>query len=168
LDAQSYLKTLNNRYKRYFDVFENHHLAGARFDLYASFYMKGEKYVLSKKFKIYSLENNEHCLLKVFPSEITRKDVHHFAEVVVQTIDKLVEPHLDHMKTIITGVLVASHGTTSDCQKFVKGYRHSKPFMLYLKGWCEVRLVLVDLKEDSVICHPKNQEVIPLYKPELC
>ncbi|ACB85123.1 hypothetical protein [Natranaerobius thermophilus] len=163
MKSSKYLKILKDRYSRLFDIYENYKVGDNYFDLLTSCNIKGVKYMLTKKAKVYTVERNEHCLVNLFNNPVNLERLKDVADKVIDSIDYLVEPHPDHMKTIITGVIIAEYGASEEGENFVMTFRYQKPFMFYLKGWCEVRLVLVDLYQQKLVHNPKDKEVVKLY-----
>ena len=74
-----------------------------------------------------------------------------FATVLKGSIAQLVHPHADHIKTVLTGVLIAGNGCEGDVYNIVTAFRFSKAFKWYLHGWCEIRFVVVDLRENAIV-----------------
>lgn len=169
LEVLDYLEVLKNRYRRYFNIYEKEHeLLSDEFDLMATCNIRGEKYMFSKSIKVYTVEENEHCFVKVYGNIVTDEQIQEFADSIKKTIEAIVKPHPDHLKTILTGVVIAEQGCTDYVKKFVTNYRYQRSFMFCLKGWCEVRLVLVDLSQNTVSHHAKNEKLKMLYNiPQL-
>lgn len=169
MEALDYMEALKNRYRRYFNIYEKgHELLIDEFDLMATCNIRGEKYMFAKSIKVYTVEENEHCFVKVYGNIVTDEQIQEFANSIKKVIETIVKPHPDHLKTILTGVVIAEQGCTDYVKRFAASYRYQRSFMLCLKGWCEVRLVLVDLSQNIVIHHPKDEKLKILYNiPEL-
>jgi hypothetical protein len=73
-----------------------------------------------------------------------------FAEVMKGSIEHLVRPHPEHVRTVLTAVMITDQGCEPDVLMAVKKFRFSRPFKFYLHGWCDIRLVLVDLLNGTV------------------
>ncbi len=146
-----YLKTLKDRFCHCYDIYENtNETQKLDIDLLATFFIRGEKHMLTKNIKLYALEEYEHCMVRVFHSKVTLPEAAAFAVRINQSIAFMVHPHPDHKRTILTGVMVAEQGCDDTVRDFVAKYRSQKVFQFYMKGWCEVRLVLVNLQDGSV------------------
>ncbi|OWZ84322.1 hypothetical protein [Natranaerobius trueperi] len=159
-----YLEVLKNRYYHFFDLYHNYYINNTKFQLLASYNIKAEKYMFSKDVKIYTVEQNEHALVKLFNHSINLNQVKEVIETVKNSINELVEPHPDHMKTVLTCVIVTEHSADKESKDFISRFRYQKPFLFYFKGWCELRMVLIDLNNKELIYHPKDKEVVNLYK----
>ena len=125
-------------------------------DLLASYSAKGVKHILSKKVKLYTLEEYEHCFIRIYKEEVTIQQANEFAESIMQSIDFMVHPHPDHKRTILTGVLIAEKGCSAAVNDFVAAYHNQRIFWFFMHGWCEARLVLADLRQGAVV-HSKRR-----------
>ncbi len=157
MNSVPYLKTLKERLSHRFDTFEGERSAALGLDLLATYSLRGEKYMLSKKIQIYALEEYEHCLVRVCPKPVTLQEAQIFAQQVQGAVAALVRPHADHKRTILTGVLVAEAGCENGVPAFIRKYYSQKSFHCMLHGWCEVRLVLADLHTGTVaFCNKRH------------
>jgi len=68
------------------------------------------------------------------------------------------------MSTVLNGVLVSTSGFSEEAVSFAKKFKFSKSFLLGIKGWCEIRLILVDLKKEELYSNQKGKEVLSAYK----
>jgi hypothetical protein len=71
----------------------------------------------------------------------------------------------DHMSTIITGIIVVDSVDDKKLESIVKRFRHQKSYAFGLKGWVDVRLILVDLHEKKVVPSKKAVKVETFYRP---
>ncbi len=165
MDFKSYMDYLEDRLRNSFDLYKEHTVGDVNFDLYARYYIKSERFFLVKKAKIYGMENNEHILLRKHDF-VNRNTIETFANSIISAIDELVVPHPEHMSSFITGVLVVDDISTADgdISDFVKKFKYHKGFSFGLRGWVDVRLLIVSLKDGIVISNKKGEEVLKLYK----
>ncbi|MBS3970505.1 MAG: hypothetical protein KGZ94_10395 [Clostridia bacterium] len=158
MDKNMCLDNLKELYQRYHDLKAPPYLSDLKMDLYAHFYQTNQKYFGSKKITLWRLDNEEHCFTKYF-EYIDIFCVNQMVEALKIALDRLVKPHPDHMKTVITGVIVANGKVPLEVIKAVKKFSYKKVFKLYLFGWAEIRLVLIDLSSRQVICNASGREV---------
>jgi len=93
-----------------------------------------------------------------------KNEVKEFSQFLISSIDKLSPPSVDTMSTILNGVLVVTLGFSEEAINFAKEFKFSKSFLLGIKGWCDIRLILVDLKEEKLYSNQKGKEVLSAYK----
>jgi len=93
-----------------------------------------------------------------------KNEVEKFSKYLKSLINELFTPSIDIMSTVINGVLVSTSGFSEDAVSFVKKFKFSKSFLLGIKGWCDIRFILVDLKEEKLYSNQKGKEVLSAYK----
>ena len=159
-----YKENLGERFLRYFDVEKDYQCCGVQFDLFAKSNTRNERYIATKKAVVYAFENNEYCLVKYF-NDINNDSLDNFSEVLKNSIDVFVKSNEEHMSSVITGVIVMDNLDDSEIIEKIKKYKYQKSFTFGLKGWVDVRLVLVDLSTESVISSKKVNKVDKIYQP---
>lgn len=166
MDYENYLENLENKLRTSFDICRDHTIKEQKFDLYGRFYMTTERYLLTKKAKIFGIENNEHILVRKVDL-LNRSSFDEFKENIVSLIDDIVDPHPEHMSSIVTGVIVVDKSIESidkDIFDDIGNYKFHKGFSFGLRGWVDVRLLIVSLKDGIVISNKKGKEVEQVYK----
>lgn len=165
MDFGQYLENLENKLRSSFDVYRNHTLGNKKYDLFAKYYIRTERYILTKKTKVYGLENNEYILLKYFES-MDLASLNEFKETLISSIDHVVDPHGEHMSSIITGVVVTDlplNVISDQVADSARKFKYHKGFSFGLKGWVDIRLLIVSLKDGIVISNRKGREVEKVY-----
>ena len=80
-----------------------------------------------------------------------------------KAVNDLVRPSDEHMSTMVTGVLAATGGITPKGRQIIEGYRYSRNFRFLLQGWCDVRLLAVDLTAHEVYSNKGGRAVREAY-----
>ncbi|HHY93336.1 MAG TPA: hypothetical protein GX511_08345 [Firmicutes bacterium] len=160
---QEYLNTLAQRLSRYFDVSWNQEIEGQRFDLVARFKVRNEKYFFVKSLTLFAYENQEIVLVGG-DRRIDKAEAEGFAQRIKDLIPLLVKPSEEHMSTTLTGVLVGEEGVAAEARTLVEGFRHSRNFKWLLEGWCDVRLLAVDLASGQVYSNKAGRAVREAYR----
>lgn len=142
--VDKYLEVIEARLEPYFDLSGGEIVAGRSMDLVAKFKMRNEKYFFTKKITLYAYENHETILLQRFDS-ITPAGAQDFCAYLKEAVGELIIPSDEHMSSALTGVLVAGGGVDAEVRRIVEGFRYSRSFKFFLQGWCEIRLLAVDL-----------------------
>jgi hypothetical protein len=151
MDNHSYLKLLKKRYKHYYNVFEGCDKCMMwNVDLISEYIVRHERSAFTRKLVLYAQEEYEYCFIRTYDKPLSISQVLDFADLLKGSIEHFVQPHSDHVKTILTGVMITDKGCHSDVFRVVTKFRFSKPFKFYLHGWCEIRLVVVDLLNGAV------------------
>jgi len=158
-----YLECLAGRLSRYFDVSRNEEVAGRKLDLVGRFKVRSEKYFFVKSLTLFAYENQEIVLVEG-DKKIDRSKAEEFGKYLKDLIPLLVKPSEEHMSTTLTGVLVAEKGVAPEAQVWVEHFRHSQNFKWLLHGWCDVRLLAVDLASGQVYSNKAGRAVKEAYR----
>ena len=163
MDIENYLNIINKRLERNFDLIWDHNVDNYEIDLFGQFNMKTERYILSKKAVIDTMENNEFLFIKYFKN-LNKADLEFYTNFLIENIDKLIEPSRDHMSSIITGVLVLDNRPDEEIIRAVEKFKYQKSFSFGFNGWVDIRLILVIMKENHIITNKKGKEVRKVYQ----
>jgi len=163
MNCSTYLDKLCERYKSYFDVHRDYELLGEKLDIFAEYKVHSEKYFLFKSAVVFSFDNFEYCLAKCFNSEISINDLDNYSNYLINAVNKIVKPSSEHMSTYLSGIIISEKGFTQEVITKAQKFKYSKEFLFTLKGWCEVRLILVDLKRNDVITNKQGKKVEKSY-----
>jgi len=160
--ADEYLSQLKLMYKSYFDLEENKEIADKKFDLYAFSHVQNEKYFASKKLKIWEYTKYDHCLIDINNKNNLIPD----EDFLKNTIDEIIDPHRNHKQSYITIVNIRENSFTEKEINKIQNFSYSKSFLLGFKGWCDVRLIAVDLSNNKVYTNQEGEKVADNYQPE--
>lgn len=165
MELEAYIEELEKKLIRSFDIYRNYEIDDKKFDLYARYHLRSEKYFLTKSAKIYGMENNEYVLMKMMEN-LNNRDLEIFINSMIDSIGELVELHDEHMSSIITGVVLIDKSLNEiddDVLKKISRFKYHKGFSFGFKGWVDIRLLLVSLKDGSNIANKKGKEVSEIY-----
>jgi hypothetical protein len=158
MDCSAYLDKLSQRYKSYFDVHSDYELLGEKLDIFAEFRVHSEKFFLVKSVKVFSFDNFEYCLVKCFNHEISINDLDNYSNYLINVTNKIVKPNSEHMSTFLSGIIISEKGFSQEVIAKAQKFKYSKDFLFTLKGWCDVRLILVDLARNDVITNSSGKK----------
>ena len=164
MESKLYLESLKKKYQRYFDIEENVSVGNIPIDLFAKSHVRNEKFFASKSVTLYAFENNEYCYAKAF-QKLTFEDVVSFVNVLKKQITDQGNVKEDHMSSTFTGILITHSIIDPTLVSYIKKFNYQKSYLLGLKGWSDVRLVLVNLETDEVVTSKKAKDVKKLYLP---
>jgi len=118
-----------------------------------------------KEVKIYEFENNEHLIVKIddcFDTETIKNEI----SAVASGLKEIVKPHSDHMSSQILLVHISEDGIPEELERMASRYKFQKGFAFGFKGWADLALVVVSLKENRVITHKKFMKTASFFLPE--
>ena len=127
----------------YFDVERDHRFGGRAFDGYAQFHSSAERYVLTKRAKLWGVNVHEHMFF-LCCDELTSEELADLTNFMTATALEKVQPDPEHMTTYLTLVVIAG-AATDDVHRAVRRTRFRKNLRFGLQGWVDLRLALVDL-----------------------
>ena len=159
-----YLKDLEERYKYYYEVERDKEISGVKVDIFAKSSTEHFREVLTKSIKIDQHYTKEYAVVKGENGFVDKDEVKEFSQFLISSINKLSPPSVDTMSTMLNGVLVTTSGFSKEAANFAKKFKFSKSFLLGIKGWCDIRLILVDLKEEKLYSNQRGKEVLSAYK----
>lgn len=161
---EDYKEIIKERLSRYFNIEEKYTYNNKVFDLFAISNIRNEKFMASKKLTIYAFENDEYCFMKHY-EKLDSGKLDEITETLKSSIKDYIKPHGEHMSSAITGVLVVDELSGDELIKKIKKFHHQKSFAFGFKGWVDVRLVVIDLKNRDVITSKKANKVDKFYRP---
>ncbi len=163
LSLKQYLKELEKRYQAHFNVEINKIIAGKQCDICAISIIEHFRHILTKKIQIDQYQENEMILVKGSEHFVQYEEVKDFSQYLIMATSEFVKPSLNVMSHTINGILVSSEGFSSEAVEAARKFRYGKTFCLGLKGWCDIRLLLLDIKNHLVYYNLKGREVAEIY-----
>jgi len=159
-----YLKDLEERYKYYYETERNKEILGVKLGIFAKSSTEHFRQVLTKNIKIDQHYTKEYAVVKTEKRFVDKNELKEFSKYLKSLVNELVNPSIETMSTILNGVLISASGFSEEAVSFTKKFKFSKSFLLGIKGWCDIRLILVDLKEEKLYSNQKGKEVLSAYK----
>ena len=164
MEFKEYMELMKRRLTNNFDLAVPYEHRGYSIDMFAESHIRTERYFAMKKMKVYGMENDEFCFVKYFDM-LTEDIVDAYIEMLIASIDEMVELREEHMSTTITGIIVTDLIDDKNLENRVKRFRHQKSYMFGIKGWVDVRLIMIGLKDERVVASKKAVKVESFYRP---
>jgi len=161
---EAYLRDLEERYKYYYELERDKEISGLKVDIFALSSTEHFRQVFTKSIKIDQHYTKECAVVKAEKRFVEKNEVEEFSKYLKSLMNKPFAPSVNIMSTMINGVLVSTSGFSEEAVNFTKKFKFSKSFLLGIKGWCDIRLILVDLKEEKLYSNQKGKEVLSAYK----
>ncbi len=157
IDGDALLRRLLDAHEGYYDVVRGYEFAGRAFPGYAEFHSHGEKYVLSKKAKLWEVDAHEYLFFDTAPC-VDRAYLEELIAFMTGPVLGKVEPKPDHMTSYLSAVVIADC-TDGAVPQLVRRARFRKNFMLGLRGWADLRLAVIDLQEYNVYTNGQGKQM---------
>jgi len=162
--AKEYMENLFVRYNKNFNVHKNIDLCGKKINLFAEYKGVGGRTFMTQKDIIDRFEFNEYCIINDY-NTMNMEEVAEYTEYLKTVVNNLVRPHREHKSSTITGVIVCNTAIDKSTENFIKKFKYTKPYKMYLHGWSDIRLLLVDLSNNIVITNKEGKRVRKVYIP---
>ena len=169
MNKEELLQKLLDIYRGSCDIEEPYDIKGDVYDAYAFCDITNAKYVLVKKAELWRAICFEHIFFRLFDT-ITVEDISKFTESVVEQIEpSLVRkgekyPVKDHMYSYVTGIFICENGVPEEVKHTIKKAHYYKNYRLSIRGYCEMRILAVDLKNHKLIGNRGARDLIKDYK----
>ena len=151
------LERLTLAHEAWFNVFRGYEYAGHTFPSYAEFHSHGEKYVLTKRAKLWEVDAHEYLFFEIADC-LNLDEARSWIEFMsTKGMDK-VDPVPNHMNSYVSLVLVAN-SVDKAAEKAICKTRVHKEFKFGLRGWADVRLAVVDLSQRRVLTNAAGKEM---------
>jgi len=165
MSPSDYLALLKSRLTRYFDLQEKAQVLGWEIDLFGTLRLESRRYILDPRWVMDRYHCFEYCFVKAFSRAVTLEDIQQFQSFLRQAEGEFVHPDFEHMRSYLTGVIVAPKVASEELKRSVRQMRWRRSYALGLKGWSEIRLVLVDLDGGDVTGNRAAREVLSYFRP---
>ncbi|NEZ47534.1 hypothetical protein FDF74_10055 [Clostridium niameyense] len=163
MESQKYMERLINSYKTYFKVQRNISILANKLDVFATCNLVNVRTMLTENDIIDSFETNEYCFVKEV-NEISEDFLDGFTKMLIKAESKYVSPHKDHKSSYITGIILSNTPVNFKIKKFIKKFKYCKAYKFYWYGWCDIRLILVDLTNEEIITNKAAKVVKKVYQ----
>lgn len=155
----SFANDLANKYTALFDVYRDEKLDQFSLAFFAIYHRRDERYMLSKKIKVYGVENQQ-IVFTLICDGLTLNDIHEFQETIEKNITKYIPEKDEHMSTVVLGIVITDQNVDKKVIKEVKSYRKLKFIKFGLHGWVDMYSVLINLKDRTIYVHPKGKSFV--------
>lgn len=160
---EAYLDKLEKRYQAHYNVERNKIVTGKELDIYAISIIEHFRHILTKKIKIDHYQEREIILVKGFEQLIQAEEIEEFSRYLIAANKELVVPSFDIMSHALNGIIISSRGFSKEAIKYAQRFKYGKTFCLGIKGWCDIRLLLIDINNNCLFCNAKGKQVAEVY-----
>ena len=162
---QERLNKLLNAYSHKYDIDRDVTVDGAYFPATATFFLRDENYLISKKHVLSAYENYDYTYFYItdhLDAETLRQQI----ELTKRLGMARVKPHREHMSSFISLVILA--GTIDEeAKKLIKKTRFQKYFRLALHGWMEYHIAAMESSTNNFLSNPAGKGVKKILEQNL-
>jgi hypothetical protein len=164
LETNDYLDFIQKKFDTHFIIDLDTYIIDRKIDMLAKCNLILGRTLISKNDIIDRYESNEYIVVKTY-NAACKNDIVDFLEFTSKLPSTLVKPHKEHRNSYINAVMVC--GTIDDLKnvEYFKNFKFTKIYKFYLHGFCEIRAVLVNLKNSSVVTNKAGNQLNKVYTP---
>ncbi len=169
MTGQEFLEKVLASYQEAFDITRPFDVNGHIYDAYAAFNVTSAKYVLVEKAELWRANCYEHTFFlccQSFDKEILNRFGGEITEYIEPQIVRQGQNCMekDHMYTFITGIFFSEEGISEEMRKEIRRFRFFKNYRFGIRGYCEARILVFDMKNKKVAGNRAARELIKGYR----
>ena len=174
MGTEEYLESILERMSSTYDIERRFELGGRAFSAFARCAVTNEKYVLSREANLWRTEEFEYVFFSAFSGKcITEAGVRGLLEFIEEAAEPdLVRkgekyPQKDHMRSLLTFVLISGEPVSEDAVRAVRRFRYDRGYLFSFRGYAQGRVVAVDLANGAVHASPAARELEAFFRRPL-
>ena len=155
MTKQERLEKLLNAYSHHYDIDRDVTVDGMYYPATATFFLRDENYLISKKHVLNAVENYDYlyfCLEDHLDAATLQKYIDHSITLGKERV----RPHKEHMSSFITLVILAD--TIDETAKArLKKTRMRKYFRFAFHGWMEYHIAAIEISTNQFFSNPAGR-----------
>lgn len=165
-------KRLLHTYESSYDITAPAEFGGLHFSFMGHFYAHQEKYVLTREAQLWEKNGFDH----LFVLTAERMDPE-----LLDALDRMIRDHAEpelvrggrkypaknHMYSDITVIVISSSPLSEQVKKRLSRYHFSRNYLFTIRGWCDARILAVDLAENRICGNRKAKPLVRYLKKML-
>ncbi|TWG29351.1 hypothetical protein [Geobacillus sp. C56-T2] len=151
---------LANKFTLYFDVYRDEQISDFPLAFIAHYKRRDERYMVTKKMKVYGVENQQLVFATVANEPVSLPFVRRFQDVIDHYKHQFIQEHTEHMSTIVLGLIIADGKLDDAVLKEVRKFRKVKFLKFGWHGWIETYIAILHPNQKNVHIHPKGRSFV--------
>lgn len=170
IQVQDFLQRVLSYYRSSFDITAPYTLGGQTYGALAALHAHEDQYVRLVGTTLWNADSHEYTLFDTFAAAPTAADVEQRFRVAAEEMEALFVrggeklPPKDHQYTWLTVVLLSQHTPDEAAKQAVERCRQTRYYQFYMRGYSEVRMILVDLENQTLTTNRAGRSLKKLYK----
>ena len=156
-DRSVILERLFNSYNAWYNVTAGDLGSGLPLKAMCLYSSRSEKYVLSKKAKLWAVEANDYLYLFSMV-KLDRNQAEACISFSIENALPRVKPHSEHMYSFITTVFVAEE-TEQDVLGYIHRRTFNKSYKLGLHGSSPLKTVALDIGREKIVANNMGRDL---------
>ena len=152
---QERLNKLLNAYSHKYDIDRDVTVDGAYFPATATFFLRDENYLISKKHVLSAVENYDYTYFYI-TDHLDAATLRQQIDLTMKVGGARVKPHREHMSSFVSLVILADT-IDEEAKKLIRKTRFQKYFRLALHGWMEYHIAAMECSTNSFLSNPAGK-----------
>ena len=159
------LDKLLNAYSHQYDIARDVTVDGGSFPATATFYLRDENYLISKKHVLSAVENYDYTYFYI-TDHLDAATLRQQIDLTMKVGTARVKPHRDHMSSFVSLVILADT-IDEEAKKLIRKTRFQKYFRLALHGWMEYHIAAMETSTNNFLANPAGKGVKKILEQNL-
>jgi hypothetical protein len=156
-DRSAIIDRFLSAYRSSYDIFPGDMASGLPLEAVCQHHTRSEKYVLSKKAKLWAVEVNDYLYL-FSVSKLEREQAEACILFSIEDALPRVKPHNEHMYSFITAVFLADMAE-QDALKFISRRRFNKSYKLGFNGSSPLKTAALDIGREKIVTNNMGRDL---------
>ncbi len=167
--TSEYLDRLLISYAATFDVHADFELGGHKYSAFCQYYSEGDRYVLVKSAKLWTVKEHEYVLFSE-RDRMTESDIEQARDAMENYLEPVYVrkgakyPEQDHMSSWLTAVFISEKAPDPEVKHMIRKFSFVRNYLFTVRGRAEGRLICVDLENEEICANDASKEVLKLYE----
>jgi hypothetical protein len=156
-DRLAILDRFLNSYKSSYDIVNGDMDSGLPLKAVCQHHTRSEKFILTKKAKLWAVEVNDFLYLFSMP-KLEKDQAEACVSFSIRDALPRVKPHKEHMYSFITAVFVADEAE-QDTLKFIHRRRFTKSYRFGFQGSSPLKTAALDIKHEKIVTNNMGKDL---------
>ena len=152
---QERLNQLLEAYSHYYNVERDVTVEGASYPAAATFFLRDENYLLSKKKVLSAFEQYDYTYFYL-TEHLDAATAQEQLDLALKAGMSRVKPHKEHKSSYVTLVILANT-IDPEAKKLIRKTRFTKNFRLALHGWMEYHIAAMETSTNTFLSNPAGK-----------
>ena len=153
---QIILEKMFSIYSHQYDLDRDGIHGGGVFPATATYYLRDENYLISKKHVLSAVENYDYVYFCTV-DHLDTSTLQRYIDRSLQLGMDRVRPHKEHMSSFVTLIILADT-IDQEAKQLLKRTKMRKYFRFAFHGWMEYHIAAIELSTNQVISNPAGRE----------
>ena len=154
-EMQMRLEKLLNAYSHRYDIERDVTVDGGSFPATATFFLRDENYLISKKHVLSAVENYDYTYFYI-TDHLDAATLQQQIELTRNDGLGRIKPHKEHMSSMV-GLVILADTIDPEAKELIKKTRFRKNYRLALHGWMEYQIAAMEISTNSFLSNPAGK-----------